>query len=64
MKKEKIILFISLSVLLLFIIFITKQKEIVNFCGHTIEEANNPIHWHKGIYSPTGCDLTKYQITK
>jgi hypothetical protein len=38
----------------------TKNKltqESINMCGHTIEEANNSIHWDNGIYSPEGCEI-------
>jgi hypothetical protein len=38
--------------------------ERVNFCGHTMKEANNPVHWNNGVYSPIGCDLSKYNIVK
>ena len=34
-------------------------KEPVNICNQTMAEANDPINWHDGIYSPVGCDLTK-----
>lgn len=31
----------------------------VNYCGQTMEEANNPVNWHNGVYSPEGCDIIK-----
>lgn len=34
-------------------------QEPVNFCGQTMAEANEPINWHNGVYSPEGCDLIK-----
>jgi len=38
---------------------IPSKKEYVNMCGQTMEEANNPINWHNGIYSPDGCVIIK-----
>ena len=38
--------------------------ERVNFCGQTMCEANMDFSWHNGVYSPEGCDLSKYKITR
>ena len=38
--------------------------ERINFCGQTMCEANESSSWHNGVYSPKGCDLNKYKITR
>jgi len=72
MNNKKIILIIvvvALAVGLAFFSLISWIKdsyrlERVNFCGQTMCEANNLSNWHNGVYSPEGCDLSKYKITR
>jgi len=66
MNIKKTILITALVCIFIVVVGITSiaSKEPVNFCGHTIAEANDPVNWHNGIYSPEGCDLSKYKITR
>ena len=60
-----ILIIIAISLVGVFFSSIIKDtREPVNFCNQTISEANNPINWHGGVYSPEGCDLSKYKITR
>ena len=63
-KKFFYITMAALAVVLLSQVYslsclIRDTKEPVNMCNQTISEANNPINWHNGIYSPEGCNLIK-----
>ena len=62
--KQKILVLITVITLLLLILVIINclPNKKVNFCNQTMKQANEPINWHNGIYSPEGCDLTQYQI--
>ena len=69
MKKSKtfwcIILAIIIITLFVMISFAKSYEfDEVNFCDQTIEEANNYSNWHDGVYSPEGCDLSKYTLEK
>ena len=58
----KIALLVIISIILVAYLFehrIKKPNEPVNFCNQTMAEANNPINWHNGIYSPEGCNIIK-----
>ena len=65
-KKQVILIMIGLAIVMVLAFFSLTSwmrdaiiKEPVNFCGQTIDEANNPVNWHNGIYSPDGCNLIK-----
>jgi len=67
MKNLKTILIITLIAIIFLISFYsltswikdTLIKEEVNICGQTMAEANDPVNWHNGIYSPDNCNINK-----
>jgi hypothetical protein len=59
MKLKQIVYSIIIFSILIILTFfsLTSLKEKTNICGQTMDEANNPVNWHNGVYSPVGCDI-------
>lgn len=72
MNKKQVILIIIGLVIVMVLGFLSLASwvgdnyhfERVNFCGQTMCEANMDFSWHNGVYSPEGCDLSKYKIVQ
>lgn len=60
---KKTILLLAVIALSAISLICLAKREPVNFCGQTMAEANDPINWHNGVYSPEGCDMSQYRIT-
>lgn len=57
LKNMKKIIILVVSLVVVAGLFFLLNRQEVNMCGHTMEEANNPIHWHNGVYAPVGCNI-------